>query len=78
MGAIIEDLDIKDLNELSAETDNADIIVTYSNLNKGSRNHLRVFIGQIENNNGSYSPQYISQAEFDDIISSAQEKGQVK
>jgi len=78
VGATIEDLDIKDINELSAETDNADIIATYNNLNKGSRNHLRAFMGQIENNNGLYSPQYISQTEFDNIISSAQEKGRVE
>ena len=78
VGAIVEDLDIKDLNELLTETDNADIIATYNNLNKGSRNHLRAFMGQIENNNGSYSPQYISQSEFDDIISSAQERGMAK
>jgi len=78
VGAIVEDLDIKDLNELSAETDNADIIATYNNLNKGSRNHLRAFMEQIENNNGSYSPQYISQTEFDSIISSAPERGRAK
>ena len=77
VGAIVEDLDIKDLNELSAKTDNADIITTYNNLNKGSRNHLRAYVGQIKDNDGSYSPQYISQAEFNAIISSAQEKGQV-
>ena len=78
VGATVEDLDIKDLNELSAKTNNADIIITYNNLNKGSRNHLRAFMRQINNNDGSYSPQYISQSEFDDIISSAQEKGPVK
>ena len=78
VGATVEDLDIKDLNELSAKTNNADIIITYNNLNKGSRNHLRAFMRQINNNEGSYSPQYISQSEFDDIISSAQEKGPVK
>ena len=75
VGATIEDLDIKDLNELSGKTDNADIITTYNSLNKGSRNHLRAYIEQIINNNGSYSPQYISQEEFDAIISSEQEKG---
>jgi hypothetical protein len=78
VGAIIEDLDIKDLNELSTKTDNADIITTYNNLNKGSRNHLRAYIRQIKNNSGTYSPQYISQTEFDNIISSNQERGQVK
>ncbi|MCK5475259.1 MAG: DUF2202 domain-containing protein [Candidatus Pacebacteria bacterium] len=78
VGAIVEDLDIKDLNELSAKTNNADIIATYNNLNKGSRNHLRAFMRLIENNNGSYIPQYISQTEFDDIISSEQEKGRAR
>ena len=78
VGAIVEDLDIKDLNELSAKTDNADIITTYNNLNKGSRNHLRAFMRLIKNNNGSYIPQYISQTEFDDIISSGQEKGRME
>ena len=77
VGATIEDLDIYDLTELLLETDNSDIITVYNNLQKGSRNHLRAFIGQIDNNGGSYSPQYISEEEFNLIISSAQEKGQV-
>jgi hypothetical protein len=77
VGATIEDLDIYDLNEFLEETDNSDIIKVYSNLQKGSRNHLRAFIDQIERNRGSYSPQYISQEEFNSIISTEQEKGQV-
>ena len=76
VGAIVEDLDLYDLSELLAETDNADIIVTYNNLSKGSRNHLRAFFEQIVNNDGLYSPQFITQEEFDDIISSEQERGQ--
>ena len=78
VGVTIEDLDIKDLNELLTETNKADIIVTYNNLNKGSRNHLRAYMRQVENNNGTYSPQYISQTEFDNIISSASEKGRIE
>lgn len=77
VGTTIEDLDIYDLAELLLETDNADIITVYNNLQKGSRNHLRAFFDQIERNGGSYSPQYISQEEFDSIISSEQEKGRV-
>lgn len=77
VGATIEDLDIYDLTELLPETDNEDIITVYNNLQKGSRNHLRAFVDQIERNGGSYHPQYISQQEFDSIISSEQEKGQV-
>lgn len=75
VGAIIEDLDIKDLNELTAKTDKADILLTYENLNRGSRNHLRAYMKQIASNGGSYTPQYISQSEFDTIISSEQERG---
>jgi len=75
VGATIEDLDIKDLNKLSAETDNDDIIIAYDNLNRGSRNHLRAYIRQINRNGGDYVPQYISQLEFDNIISSKQERG---
>ena len=48
VGATVEDLDIKDLIDLLNKTDNPDIILVYNNLNKGSRNHLRAFIAQIE------------------------------
>ena len=70
VGATIEDLDIKDLNELTAGTDRADIITTYDKLNSGSQKHLRSFMSEIDNNNGTYSPQFISQAEFDEILAS--------
>lgn len=78
VGAIIEDLDIKDLDDFLKETDNEDIKITYNNLNKGSRNHLRAYIKNIKRNNGTYTPKYISQEQFDKIILSAQEKGRVK
>jgi hypothetical protein len=50
VGATIEDLDIKDLQELAKTTDNEDITLTYANLEKGSRNHLRAYIKQIQKN----------------------------
>jgi hypothetical protein len=78
VGATIEDLDIKDLNELTAKTDNADIVTTYNNLNKGSRNHLRAYVRQIKNKGGTYAPQYITAEEFNGIISSAQERGRAR
>lgn len=73
--ATIEDLDIKDLNELLKETTNENIIAVYTNLNKGSRNHMRAFVKNIEKNNETYTPQYISNSEYSDIISSSQETG---
>jgi len=74
-GATIEDLDIKDLDDLIKDTDNEDILVTYKNLNKGSRNHMRAFNHQISNRGSSYEPQFISEAEFENILSSPHERG---
>jgi len=75
VGATVEDLDIKDLNDLSNQTNKSDILAIYDNLKRGSRNHLRSFVKQIENNSGNYNPQYISLEEYNSIISSQQEKG---
>ena len=75
VGATVEDLDIFDLNELIAQTENQDILLVYNNLVKGSRNHMRSFIEQIENNDGTYTAQFIEQSELDEIISSSQERG---
>lgn len=75
VGATVEDLDIKDLQELAMKTDNDDILLTYANLEKGSRNHLRAYIKQIEKNWWTYTPQYISQEEYTTIITSSQENG---
>ena len=75
VGATIEDLDIKDLEDLISGTDNEDIRIVYKNLQKGSRNHLRAYVNQIKRNGGTYSPQYISQETYENIISSNQERG---
>ncbi len=47
VGADIEILDIKDLEKLISETDEADIIRVYENLKRGSENHLRAFNRQM-------------------------------
>ena len=75
VGTIIEDLDIADLDELLESTSNKDLKYVYENLNLGSRNHLRAFYPQVIKNDGEYSPQYISQIEFDRILSSSKEFG---
>lgn len=75
VGATIEDLDIYDLNSLNSVIDNQDIKYVYSNLNKGSRNHMRSFYSQIISSGGSYTAQYISQSELDSIINSPKETG---
>lgn len=75
VGATVEDLDIYDLQVLIGETDNEDIILVYENLMRGSRNHLRSFVKNINNAGGEYSPQYISQQEYSDIVASDIERG---
>jgi hypothetical protein len=75
VGATIEDLDIFDLTEQLAVADNQDITVVFENLQKGSRNHLRTFHGRLVDMNMTYTPIYISQAEYDEIVSSPMERG---
>jgi len=79
VGIIIEELDIKDINEMVAEVEgNEDIVSTYEELLKGSRNHLRAFWDVFSSKGLAYEPQFISQEEFDAIINSPMETGNLK
>ncbi len=75
VGATIEDLDIKDLEEALSRTDNQDIKVVYQNLMKGSRNHMRAFVRLLRRYGSDYQPQYITQEEFNSILSKKHEAG---
>ena len=77
VGATIEDLDINDLEVRLARTDNEDVQTVYQNLQKGSRNHLRAFVGLLETSGIPYDPQYISTDLFEEIIGSPMERGRV-
>jgi hypothetical protein len=74
VGALIEELDISDLTSSQAVTNNQDVRLVYDFLNKGSRNHLRSFYKNIKFSNGTYTPIYLSQSEFDSIVNSATER----
>jgi len=75
VGATVEEVDIIDLKEAISNTDKADIKTVYENLMKGSRNHLRSFVSNMKSRGYSYSPQYLSQEEFDEIVNSPIERG---
>ena len=75
VGGYIEELDIGDLEEAIAESSHADVVQAYENLERGSRNHLRAFVGQIENLGIVYEAQLMSQEEVDAIVNSATERG---
>jgi hypothetical protein len=74
-GALIEEMDIKDLTESLSSTSNANITLVFENLLKGSRNHLRAFNKQLTILGSIYVPVYISQADYDQIVNSPMEKG---
>lgn len=68
VGATIEDLDIYDLEEFFKITDNEDIQFVYNNLMKGSENHMRAFIKNLDKFGGTYVPQFITEERFEGII----------
>lgn len=75
VGATIEDLDIYDIESSIAGIDNKDILWVYASLTKGSRNHLRSYYRNIVAIGSAYTPQYISQSQFDAIINGPMETG---
>ena len=46
----------------------------YDKLTCGSRNHMRAFTNELNNLNITYNVQFITQSEYDAIISSANEQ----
>ncbi len=75
VGATIEDLDIKDLLDLSAQQPSSDVQFVYDNLRRASENHLRAFSAQLRAAGGSYTPQYISQTQYDAILAARSGRG---
>ncbi|MGB2896543.1 MAG: DUF2202 domain-containing protein [Anaerolineales bacterium] len=52
VGALVEEVDIVDLDNYIAQTDNEDVLLVYRNLLKGSQNHLRALISTLERQTG--------------------------
>jgi hypothetical protein len=73
VGAEIEEMDLFDIQQRT--TDTPDVALVYANLAKGSRNHLRSFVAQLEQRGLSYTPHYLDQSDYNDIISSPIERG---
>ncbi len=72
VGGIIEEIDMIDLENAIARTNNEDIRLVYSGLKCGSGNHLRGFSRTYEQQTGlQYEPQVLDQAVYDAIISSS-------
>jgi hypothetical protein len=52
VGALVEEVDIVDLEDYIEQTDNEDVLLVYQNLLKGSYNHLRAFTSNLEKQTG--------------------------
>jgi hypothetical protein len=68
VGALIEEIDIKDLEEAIVDSDQSDIDLVYDNLLEGSYNHLRAFVRSIERQGAQYTAQLLTQEEVDEIL----------
>ena len=77
VGATIEDLDISDLKASleDDEFDNDDFKAVFNELLRGSRNHMRAFNRNLKAQGINYAVEYISQEDFEEIISSGTERG---
>lgn len=74
-GAELEELDISDLQEALDNSEDALINQVYQNLQRASRNHLRAFVARLNKLGGSYSPKFIGNEQYNDIINSPMERG---
>ncbi|HMQ63125.1 MAG TPA: DUF2202 domain-containing protein, partial [Flavilitoribacter sp.] len=75
VGAKIEDLDLSDLDAAMTKVDNQDIQAVFGELSRGSRNHLRAFMTNLENMGATYEPVYLSAAAFEAILAGSMETG---
>ena len=75
VGAVIEEVDILDLERYLKDTTNPDIIMVYGNLLRGSENHLRAFVSQINANGGNRQPVLMEQSAYDEILTSEMQRG---
>jgi hypothetical protein len=71
VGALIEETDILDLQELIDGTTNTDIEMVYANLLSGSYNHLKAFTNSLSSLAVDYSPQLLSDDEYEAILAVA-------
>ncbi len=75
-GAYIEEYDIADLEEILKTTTNEDITMVYTNLLKGSWNHLRAFTNTLLSYGITYEPKILSAEEYAIILAESGKKGQ--
>jgi len=76
VGAVIEEVDILDLEDYLEKTSNPDIIQVYENLLRGSENHLRAFVSQLESmTNDRRTPVLMDPTAYETTLASEMQRG---
>lgn len=69
VGAVVEEIDILDLQERLTQANHIGIQQVFTNLERASSNHLRAFASMLRTQTGeTYQPQYLSAETYRDII----------
>ncbi len=69
IGAEIEEIDLVDIQNLvDALEGNDDMALVYQSLMEGSRNHLRAFVRNLEQQGVVYQPQYLSPDVYETVV----------
>ncbi len=66
-GALIEEIDILDLDARMAQSQNADILRVFGYLKRASENHLNAFVRRLKSSGVDYSPVKMTKKQFDEI-----------
>jgi hypothetical protein len=75
VGAVIEEVDILDLERYLGDTANPDIIQVYENLLRGSENHLRAFVSQLESRGIDRDPVLMEASAYEATLASGTQRG---
>ncbi len=75
VGAFIEEFDIADLQKLLASNTDTIIEGVYQNLLRGSNNHLRAFVGQLEGSGETYNPVILTETVFLVVLQGSHQMG---
>lgn len=75
VGAMIEDLDIRDLRLASGLSSDPLVGRVLGNLERASLNHLRAFSRQLGKRGVAYTPSHMEAAEYEAVIAAGNERG---
>ncbi len=75
VGALIEEVVIKDIKDWLQVVDKADVKMVFNNLMLGSENHLRAFTSTLKSYGVDYQPQVLTLEEYRRIIESGGWRG---